>query len=504
MVIELEKSKPMNFRFVPARNDAIVLSEHEHFQNLKPNAVQLYEDTEDGEKNPSIHRVLSVTHYEPAHPKWYYADKFPGYNPPSLVFNPAADIHAYAQSMGKSNEPPLISHQVFGKSLDRFVKEQLLPFVQEHKDVYIKDAEGGGGHNIARLQIRQGHLVLTSTNENFMRFMRHAQSGIRYLHGSKLQPKRRETIGQTMRDVLADLPPDSTSTKHPLISKPMSLGPVHSIHPEMMQALCGNLSNFMLGLQQKSVVLVAQKAIEHLKDRGLQGNPVEFRMFLQRRGNGTYGVVHHYAKIGGRPIASNVGQGGRVTQSRVTLMGILEKAFPKSSVLDRKKMVKKFFKKAREMSQQIMNAEPIYQRGVTIPVKEIKSEEEAMDDLLKKSPQFELLTDEQLEALIRKAIDSRTSRVWNLDVKAPPILSTVDLVARITPNGIEPTVMEHHGAANFGMLEDFEKGLIPVRTWKQMMRRHERNISWIYREARKQLYPASARRNGVQKEVQNA
>jgi len=494
MLSQMEKSRPINFRFVPAKYDSIVLAEHEHFPNLKPKAVQIYGNDEDAEKNQNTHRVISVTHYEQPHPKWYYSDKFPGYNPPTLVFNPASDIHEYAETHGKSRNAPIVSHEVFGKSLDRFVKDQLIPFVQEHKDVYLKDAEGGGGVNIVRLQIRRGHLVLTSTNETLLRWMRHGQSGLRYFYGSHLNPLRREYLGDTMRGVLADLHPD-TSSKHPLVSRPLSLGRVDSIHPELFNVFCGNLSNFMLHLGQKSVVLVAQKAIAHLKSKGLQGNPVEFRMFLQRRGNGSYGVVHHYAKVGGRPIASNVGQGGRVKQSKSTLMDVLRQAFPDSSVPQRRKMVKFFFKKAGKMSEQIMNAESIYKQGVTVPVKEVKTEQEAMNDLLKKSPQFELMTDAQLESLIRKTIENQSSRVWKLDVKAPPILSTVDLVACVTPTGIEPTVMEHHGAANFGMVDDYEKGLIPARKWNEIMRRHERNISWIYREARKQIYPSETKSN---------
>ncbi len=419
--------------------DAIYLMQGEHF-NVKPKGVRQVAGLAEAATNPGIERVFAVHFDAPGNLKTFFHGSFPGYNPPAVTFR-APSQYDSEQKRAIPDESEL------HPKLLEFIEHKFVPFLQEHKDVYLKHADGGGGRNIARFRLIQGHVVMQTTNSAL--YSR--------INAEIVRAKR---FVSAVNDAPATVDARDLPENNPSNVKTIILGKLSNPLRILPTILANSIGSSMLDPKTPHQELIAQKTIPHLK---LRGKPVEFRLFLQRV-NGKYKVTFHYAKIGKTSLASNIGLGGKRSQTRKTLLAVLRQAFPNHSTKQLVKIRSQFVKDAVKNSEKFMNEFPRYQDSVF---------------------SLQLGDDPRLHFVITN-----------------PILSTLDCVAMITPKGLSPVFMEHHAAGNFGMTENHQSGNLPSSTWRKMMRIQRSNLQRIHQAAVEHLQKEEPHREIVRRMIE--
>ncbi|GEM_PF-2385506 len=477
--------------------DAIILGQHENIP-IKTRAVRTFEDDEGALKSPGTNRVFSVAHHDVSSPKTYF--KLPGYRPPKI----SVKLTSIPVERDGHNSFA-IKWPRAGVEIHDFVTDKLIPFIREHREVYLKDAEGGGGRNLAHLEIKHGHLVLRTTNKTLWALLQKARPMIKTLTALGIQgpeqPQTRLRQGTNLMRYLVDIDPqfggeykraqsmdqtamgDYVNSFHPSVrqnfdqvvrywkkneveslwkgpERRMSLGPIENLHSQTLHVLSKAIAIAMVPAKEMWVQLLAEKATPHLK---VNGRPVEFRFYLQRTGEGKYRVSGHFAKIGALSFASNVGQGGRTADTKKTLVKLLKSQFPTKAPKEHIRMARNFLKQA-------------------IARAEVFANQTAKDFSSKRKEDVSGVKFDEETALGfgRKDIADAKNKEFYLFF-APPILTTMDALVMPTKNGVEPAFMEYHASGHFGINDEFNSGVLPKRTWKLMMRRHTQNVKWLHR-----------------------
>ncbi len=498
--------------------DAIILGQHENIP-IKTKAVRTFEDDEDALKSPGVNRVFSVVHHDASSPKTYY--KLPGYRPPKIKVKLTS---VPIERDGRNSF--VVQWPRAGAEIHEFVTDKLIQFVQQHQEVYLKDAEGGGGRNIAHLAVKHGHLVLRTTNKELWAFLQKARPMLKTLtalgiHGPD-QAQTRLGQGTDLIRQMAELVPrfqeayklahgvdqaamdDYTKSIHPSVrqnwdqlvrywkkneveslwkgpERRMSLGPIDSIHPQTLHVLSKAIGLSMVPEKEMWVELLAEKATPHLQ---VKGRPVEFRFYLQRTGNGKYRVSAHFAKIGALSFASNVGQGGRTADTKKTLMNLLKSQFPTKTPKEHARMARVFLKQAIERAERFSNQTARHMASNRKDeVGGVKFDEKTA-----------------LGFGRQDIADAKDKEFYLFFV--PPVLTTMDALVMPTKSGIEPAFMEYHASGHYGIKDEFNSGVLPKRTWKLLMRRHTRNIRWLHRRMTSfaDNYEAQVKEAGLQEE----
>lgn len=371
-------------------------------------------------------RTFRVTHREIANAKLCGI--------PACVF----DFNELLPGVGKRVTTEQLREGV--QKIGRVVTDIMIPELAFHRSVYVKDLEGSGGGNVSRYFLRNGFLFLQTTNPDVDSLARAnvLTTGL----GRNVTMWEAFAIKNASREELEQLKQagDSDAAYRHARRTAVCLGRIGD--KETLQNLFSSVtSKFIISKPFDQKPIVVQSEVHGIK---IGRRPLELRLFAQRNGS-RYRVTHHHAKLGGNAIASNISQGGKVQGTRAALEKAFKQAYPEASGRKLTRMVDSFVKKSVRVAERLMNRS--YARG-----------------------------------RISVARLGETA----FEVRAPPVLSTVDVVPVQGLFGPVPVIMEHHADGDYGMRKDVKDGAISREKWREMMSLHKQNAERLVRESLRQ------------------
>ena len=343
---------------------------------IRTRRFRITQDLEQHAKDPNVRRLLRVISYQFTNAKAIYAGSFRGYNPPAIRFELVAK---------KVDGEYQLSFFRAAKRLAVLLRKRMLPFVQKHQETYLKDADGGGGSNLARLFEEDGELKISTSNTT-----RHALSRIESLRAFFPRSRKGRTgIHPELRKALSSMCGITYEEPIAPTEAVFSLGKIKTMSQDVLHALASAITATMLQDNVNLQNLLLQKAIPHLKTA--EGKPVEFRFVLQRHPDGKYRVTYHYGKIGASPFASNIGLEGKRVPTHETLIDLLRIHHPQLKPWQCKQMADRFIQSVIKRCEAFMQKDAL---------------------------------NHQATKLVQVGDNPR-----QLSVMTPPLLSTIDVVA---------------------------------------------------------------------------
>ncbi|MDP2717265.1 MAG: hypothetical protein Q8P02_00825, partial [Candidatus Micrarchaeota archaeon] len=328
---------------------------------------------------------------------------------------PKTPILRFPGPIGDTVRKDLAGKPHFQSAVHQFTKGELAQFIDQHQSVFLKDERGVGGGNITNVRIQnidgQKHLTLQSSNPGVV------NAAIR-LGAAPLESKVAEKTGNPER--------------------PVVLGPWNADRNKALKILAETLAhnagtrrfNFRNGFY-------AEAEIPHLK---IQGKPLEVRYVIQKQKDGAYKVMHHFAKIGKLPFASNITQGGKMADTRESVQAALQEYAPTMDRADVKALAQSLVDDGAKLSEKLMD----------VPKKMMR------DD----APGFFSVKDMHVASV-------------------PSILATVDVVFSPRDGKLEPHIMETHQRGTINLAKKIRDGTFPAAVGRRMLALQEFNLKRI-------------------------